>query len=75
MTAYRLFHTMSVTVASGERSFSKLKLIKMYLRSTMSQERLTNSAILSIENEITKNIDFEDIIEDFASKNSRKIKL
>jgi hypothetical protein len=66
---------MSVTVASGERSFSKLKLIKMYLRSTMSQERLTNSAILSIENEITKNIDFEDIIEDFASKNSRKIKL
>lgn len=74
MIAYRLFLTMPVTVASGERSFSKLKLTKTYLRSTMSQERLTNSAILSIENEITKNIDFEDVIEDFASKKSRKIK-
>jgi len=40
----------------------------------MSQEILTNSAILSIENEITKNIDFEDVIEDFASKKFRKIK-
>ncbi|XP_025190784.1 uncharacterized protein LOC112591242 [Melanaphis sacchari] len=73
ITACRLFLTMPVTVASGERSFSKLKLIKTYLRSTMSQERLTNSAILSIENKITKNIDFEDVIEDFASKKSRKI--
>jgi hypothetical protein len=27
-----------VTVASAERSFSKLKLVKTYLRSTMTQE-------------------------------------
>jgi len=73
MTAYRLFLTMPVTVASGERSFSKLKLTKTYLRSTMSQNRLTNSAILSIEHEITKGIDFDDAIEDFASIKSRKI--
>jgi hypothetical protein len=30
---------MLVTVASAERSFSKLKLLKNYLRSVMSQER------------------------------------
>jgi hypothetical protein len=29
-----------VTVASAERNFSKLKLLKKYLRSTMSQDRL-----------------------------------
>ena len=29
-----------VSVASAGRSFSKLKLIKSYLRSTMSQQRL-----------------------------------
>ncbi|KAM4072324.1 hypothetical protein ACB094_11G129900 [Castanea mollissima] len=38
--------------ASAERSFSKLKLIKSYLRSTMSQERLSGLAILSIEKEM-----------------------
>lgn len=42
------FLTLPVTVASGERTFSKLKLIKNYLRSTMSQERLNGLAIISI---------------------------
>lgn len=39
--ALRIFLTIPVTVASGESSFSKLKLIKNYLKSSMSQERLT----------------------------------
>ena len=41
-----------ITVASGERSFSKLKLIKTYLRSTIAQERLNSLSLLSIECEI-----------------------
>ena len=40
--AYRILLTIHVTVASAERSFSKLKLIKSYLRSTIFQERLSN---------------------------------
>jgi hypothetical protein len=38
--AYRLLFTVPVTIALAERSFSKLKLLKNYLRSKMSQERL-----------------------------------
>ena len=49
-TALRILLTVPVTVASGERSFSKLKLIKNYLRSTMLQDRLCNLSILSTEN-------------------------
>jgi len=37
-TVCALFLTLAVTVASAERSFSKLKLIKTYLRSTMAQD-------------------------------------
>jgi hypothetical protein len=47
--AYRILFIVLVTVASAERSFSKLKLLKNYLRSTMSQEWLNGLATLCIE--------------------------
>ena len=55
----RMFLTAPATVASAERSFSKLKLIKNYLRSTMGQDCLNNLARLSIESDIAKQIDFD----------------
>jgi len=50
--------TIPVTVTSEERSFSKLKLIKTYVRATMGDERLSSLAILSIENDIAENLDW-----------------
>jgi len=41
----RILLTLPVTVAAGGRSFSKLKLIKSYLRSSMCQERLNSLTI------------------------------
>jgi len=52
---------MPVTVASVE-SFSKL--VKTYLRSKISHERLNNLAMTSIENGIVKIIDLENIFRD-----------
>ena len=69
----KLFLTICVSVSSCERSFSKLKLIKSYLRSTMGQERLSGLAVLSIENEATKYIDFDYVINDFAALTARKV--
>ena len=40
--AMRILLTLSVTVAGGARSFSKVKLIKTNLRTTVSDERLTS---------------------------------
>jgi len=63
---------MPVTVASTERSFSKLKLLKNYLRSTMSQERLNVLATLCIEKRLLDEIDIDNIINDLASRNVRR---
>lgn len=73
--AYLLFLTLPVTSASAERSFSKLKLIKSYLRSTMSQERLTGLSTISIESETLQEISLDAIINTFAAAKSRKVKL
>ncbi|XP_065862285.1 uncharacterized protein [Euphorbia lathyris] len=70
--AYRILLTLPMTVASAERSFSKLTLIKTYLRSSTSQERLSGLAILSIEKEILGTMDADNIINDFASRNARR---
>lgn len=72
LVAYRVLLTIPITVASAERSFSKLKLIKSYLRTSMTQDRLNGLAILSIEKHMLKNIKVEHIIDDFASKNARR---
>jgi len=60
------------TVASAERSFSKLELVKNYLRSNMSQERLNGLAILCIEKLLLDEIDIDMVINDFASRHVRR---
>ena len=73
--ALRLFLTIPVTVASNERSFSKLELIKNYLRSTMGQERLSNMAIISIKSKIAAKLSYDKLIDDFAFIKARKVPL
>jgi hAT family C-terminal dimerisation region len=71
ITGGLLFLTLPVTVASAERSFSKLKLIKQYLRSTMSQLRLSSLAMLSIERLRAKTLDLDPLITRFATTKAR----
>ena len=60
------------SVASCEQSFSKLKLIKSCLRSTMGQSRLTGVSVLSVENTVASGIEFRYVINQFATLKSRQ---
>jgi hypothetical protein len=73
--AYMILLTVPVTVASAKRSFSKLKLLKSYMRSTMTQERLSSLATIALESDILENINYEKMIEDFISRNTRRMML
>jgi hypothetical protein len=43
-----------------------LKLLKNYLRSTISQERLNGLAMCTVEKDILDEIDMDTVIDDFA---------
>ena len=63
---------MPATNAVSERSFSSLRSVKTYLRSTMTQERLNNCMILTVHKEETDQLELLDIAKDFAFSDHRK---
>jgi hypothetical protein len=65
-TAFLLLLTLTITVAASERSFSKLKLIKNYLRSSVGQMRLSELEIISIERDRAIKFDTSVVTRNFA---------
>nr|CAI5869430.1 unnamed protein product [Callosobruchus analis] len=63
---------LPTSVAGAERSFSALKSIKSFSRSTMGQLRLCGLTQLVMESDLACSLDFSDIIEEFASGRTRK---
>lgn len=72
-TALTIFLTLPVSVATNERSFSKLKIIKNYIRNLSGQQRLSNLGIISIEYKTASNLCLKDIVNIFAAKKARKV--
>lgn len=65
--------TIPIMTASCERIFSKLNLIiKTYLRSTMTEKRLNNLALISIENDTVTKLELNEAINIFADLKLRK---
>lgn len=60
--------TLSVTSVSTERSFSKLKLIKTRLRTTMAQTRSKDLMIISCERDIY--VQYKGILKNFIGKST-----
>ncbi|XP_065651277.1 52 kDa repressor of the inhibitor of the protein kinase-like [Hydra vulgaris] len=67
--ALRILGTLPVTSCECERSFSVMRRLKDYMRTTMSEDRLNGLALMYIHQEIVPCID--NVINRFSIKNRR----
>ena len=67
--ALRILATLPVTSCECERSFSALRRLKNYNRSTMVEERLNGLALMHVHQEIEP--DVQDVLQKFATGNRR----
>jgi len=65
-TLYKVALVLPISSASCERSFSAMRRIKTWTRTTMGQNRLTNLAVIHIENDIE--INNETVLNKFVEK-------
>jgi hypothetical protein len=68
--AVATFLVLPTTTASCERSFSGLRRVKTYLRSTMGQERLNSMILSSAHLDILDRISICSVANDFANVNN-----
>uniref|UniRef100_H3B876 HAT C-terminal dimerisation domain-containing protein n=1 Tax=Latimeria chalumnae TaxID=7897 RepID=H3B876_LATCH len=71
MTLVELILLIPATNAISERSFSALRRVKTWLRSTMTQSRL-NSAVLHVHNDETDKLDLLKIANEFTMRNDSR---
>ena len=70
-----IYLTLPVANTEGERSFSALKRVKNYLRSSLTPDHVCDFCIVAIEKRFTKSMSFEVIIDKFAAAKCRKHQL
>ena len=68
----RIALTIAVTSTESERSFSTMKRIKTRLRTRMTEDRLSDLSILSIDNEIAQELQDDSIIDEFAASDKNR---
>lgn len=71
--ALKIYGSLPISVATAERSFSTLRQLKTWLRSTMLQERLCGLALMHIHRDII--LDANQVIDVFAAKKKRYMDL
>ena len=63
---------MPATNASSERSFSALRRVKNYLRTTMPQERLNHLMLLHVHKEKTDALDLKVLLNEFIESSDHR---
>ena len=64
--------SLPTSVASAERTFSCLRRIKTWLRSTMGQSRLTHLAIMNVHSTRISELDMMELMHNFIMKTSER---
>ena len=72
---FKLFLTAPPSVCKSERSFSRLKLLKSYLRNRIGEKRLHYLMLLACENDLTDQLDLQKIVDKWRMIKSRRIKV
>lgn len=68
--------TIPASSSSCERTFSCLRRLKTYLRSKMTNNRLSDLAVLAVERSLANKIDLQRVVDMFdAAHNNRRIRL
>ena len=70
-TLSKLMLVMPATNAVSERTFSALKRVKTYLRSTTGEGRLSHLMLLHVHKELADGIDMVEIADLFVGDNQR----
>lgn len=71
----RVLLVIPVTSCEAERSFSSLRRLKTWLRSTLSQERLNSIAVCNVHQEYIDGLDLKAIVNEFVGCNDRRVNL
>lgn len=74
-TLVRLLLVMPVSSAEAERSFSALRRLKTWLRSTMTQVRLNSAAVCHVHQTKLDNVNIKDICQQFVEVSDRRRKV
>jgi hypothetical protein len=60
--------SLPTSVAGSERSFSGLRRLKSWMRSTMTQTRLTSLALMNVHCDILDQLDIDVLVKEFCAK-------
>ena len=71
-TVLKLILIMPATNATSERSFSALRRVKTYLRSSMYQQRLNHLMLLHVHKERTDALDLEEAAREFIANSEHR---
>lgn len=65
----KLLLTIPATSCTAERSFSALRRLKTYLRSTMLQILLNSTAVLHVHSDVAKSLNMDSLMNEFIRRN------